>query len=140
MKLANDVLSLFVNEGFAIRGATPGTEFQKKYGRLVTYKSRSTWQFPGKYGADDGKLIEIPKPVRIGQGLEPSEFILEEIKGAWHAAKSDLGYCYVQDLLDLMGLDSGIIYDTLVWMSRHGQATIGVDRWGFAVSIKLKGV
>jgi len=120
-------------------GKAPTTKFAKQYARKVVLRDKEIWQFPGKYSTTpaEGKAVEISKAIRVGKGIKPTEEIMSKIEEAYNAAKSDLGYAHVQDIVDLTGLPKEDIHQSITYLTKVGKASLNIDRWGNAVVFKL---
>jgi hypothetical protein len=120
-------------------GKKPSTKFQKQYARMVEFEGRRIWQFPGKYGSpDEGKKISIPKEIRLSGGVKPGDDEFKKIVGAWRAAKSELGYSHIQDIVDLTGMDKESVHKAIIYLIKNQKAIGNVDRWGNLVFVKIK--
>jgi hypothetical protein len=121
-----------------IIGKKPRTSGQKKEARLIEFGDVAIWQFPGKYSSPaDGKRIGIAPEIRKGMGIKPTDDEWDLIRAAWKICKSPLGYCNVQDLVDLTGMDNEVLHNILVWLVKHQSAFVNVDRWGNVVFFKF---
>jgi hypothetical protein len=114
------------------------SEFQKRYSRTITVGDRKVIQFPGRY-ADPrvSKRVEIPREIRIGTGIRPTDEELMQLLGAYRVGKSELGYVVIQDLVDLTGMEKGKVHQIIIYLVRQKIAVLNVNRWGRAVYVKL---
>lgn len=117
------------------QGRIPKSDYQRKHSQRVAFDFRVYWSYPKGIRSKDRPAPELPKGIRIGKGIKPTEEELNRIKEIIAVFKPTLGFVPIAGLVYLFGRD---IAAQLTWMAKNGQAGLSVDRWGRPVYLKLK--
>lgn len=108
------------------------TNFQKQYRRVVTVRGVTLEAYPQREFPD-----EIPTQLRRLAGTPPenADDLLDIIREIAKAFDNVLGFASIDHVYAVARRDAGA---ELVWLTKQGRATMGVDRMGKVKSVKAR--
>jgi hypothetical protein len=105
----------------------------RRYAIKFEYHGKEIWHYPRR-----PHIYAIPKEIRLGPGIKPSDEELATYIEIWELTKSPVGFSLVDDFVVLSGYSPEKVYQHLTWLVKNQKAIMNIDRWGNVVYIKLR--